>query len=119
MYDDGWGGDHVGKLESLQIAVRRLAGGRGNTKERLQKATYPLATLFPTDFPEHLRNRATRVLEFRLKYVFHVGDASYFHAVPPREKDQFVNDLIALYEACLIDIGRGWPLWDFKYPKVE
>jgi hypothetical protein len=30
---------------------------------------------------------------------------------------RFVADIIALYEACLIDIGRTWPLRDFEYPE--
>jgi hypothetical protein len=119
MYDDGWGGDHVGKLLSLQTAVRHLAEGQGKTADRLQKATYALLRLFPEHFPEHLRHRATRVLEFCRKYVFHAGDESYFHPVKRGDKKRFITDLIALYEACLIDIGRGWPQWDFMYPKDE
>jgi hypothetical protein len=119
MYDNGWGGDHVGKLLRLQTAVRILAEGQRKTTERLQRATYALATLSPTDFPQHLRNPATRVLEFRKKYVFHAGGESYFHPVKPNDKTRFVSDLITLYEACLIDIGRGWPMWDFMYPKDE
>jgi hypothetical protein len=117
MIDNGWGGDHVGKLLRLQTAVKTLAEGRGTTAERLEKATYPLATLFPKDFPTHLHSCATRVLEFREKYVFHAGDESYFRPVKPSDKTRFVRDLIALYEACLIDIGRTWPEWDFMYPE--
>jgi hypothetical protein len=119
MYDNGWGGDHVGKLMSLQTAIGHLAEGQGKTSDRLQKATYALVRLFPNDFPERLRNRAARVLDFRLKYVFHAGGDSYFRAVKPNDKKRFVTDLIALYEACLIDIGREWPQWDFMYPKDE
>jgi hypothetical protein len=119
MRDNGWGGDHVGKLDRLQTAVRILAEGRGKTTGRLQNATSSLVRLSTTDFPEHLRNRATRVLEFRGNHVFHAGDSSYFHPVRPSDKTRFVHDLIALYEACLIDIGRGWPQWDFMYPRDE
>jgi hypothetical protein len=120
MYDSGWGGDHVGTLHRLQTAVKILAEGRGEkTTDRLQKATYALVTLFPKDFPQHLRNRATLVLEFREKYVYHAGGESYFHTIKPNDKKRFINDLVALYEACLIDIGRGWPQWDFMYPKDE
>ena len=91
--------------------------GKGKHSERLNKATYALATIVPRDFPSHLRNRAENVLALRGKYVFHAGDESYFHEVPARERKQFVEDLTALYEACLIDLGRGWPQWDFMYPK--
>jgi hypothetical protein len=116
MIDYGWGGDHVGKLHRLQTAVRILAEGRGKTAERLEKATYALVGLFPTDFPEQLRNRAESILGLRGKYVFHAGDLSYFHPINPTEKKRFVHDLLALYEACLIDLGRSWPQWDFMYP---
>lgn len=114
--DHGWGGDHVGKLIRLQAAVRSLAEGRGKTSERLEKATYPLMGLFERDFPDHLRNRAKVVLELRSKYVFHAGDESYFHQVKPSDRVNFATNLLALYEACLIDLGRSWPTWDFMYP---
>jgi hypothetical protein len=116
MTDHGWGGDHVGKLVRLQTAVRILAEGRGTTAERLERATYSLVTLFERDFPEHLRNRAKVVLELRSKYVFHAGDESYFHQVKPSDRVNFAINLLALYEACLIDLGRSWPTWDFMYP---
>jgi hypothetical protein len=117
MKDYGWGGDHVGKLMRLQTAVRTLAEGRGKTAERLQKATYSLVTLLPRDFPAHLRRRAESVLELRRKYVFHAGDESYFRPVSPSVRLKFVADLLSLYDACLIDVGRSSPMLDFMYPK--
>jgi hypothetical protein len=116
MKDDGWGSDHVGKLIRLQKAVRILAEGKGTMAQRLQIATYPLITLFPDDFPKHLRKRATKVLELRSKYVFHAGDESYLHRVKRQDSMNFIEDLLALYDACLIDLGRSWPEWDFMYP---
>jgi hypothetical protein len=117
MTDYGWGGDHVDKLHRLQIAVKILAEGNGNVADRLNRATYPLVTLFPRDFPAKLRKRAERALGLREKYVFHAGDDSYFHQVKPSDRRNFAVDLIALYEACLIDLGRSWPQWDFMYPE--
>jgi len=117
MKDEGWGSDHVGKVVCLQTAVRILAEGRGTIAQRLQSATYPLITLFPSDFPKRLRDRARKVLEFRSKYVFHAGNESYFHRVKPSDRVNFIRGLLALYEACLIDLGRTWPEWDFMYPK--
>jgi hypothetical protein len=113
----GWTSDHVGTLSKLQTAVRIMAEGKGKTAERLEKATYALATLDLRNFPEHCRNRATRVLAFRGKYVFHAGGSSYFKQVNPSDRVRFTADLLALYEACLIDLGRTWPMWDFMYPK--
>src|SRR5580704_2175371 len=104
----GWGGDHVGKLSRLQTAVRILGEGRGKTSDRLERATYALATLRPEHFPEGLRKRATRVLSLRGNAAAHVGDFTYFRFadMTPNERVRFVADLIALYEGCLIDIGR-------------
>jgi hypothetical protein len=65
-----------------------------------------LVGLFPRDFPKHLLRRAENVLALRQKYVFHAGGDSYFFPVPTSEKRRFVEDLVALYEACLIDAGR-------------
>ena len=84
--DLGWGGDHVGKLNRLQTAVKLLAQCRGKTSERLEKATYALVGLFPRDFPKHLQNRARNVLGLREKYVFHAGGDSYFYSVLRRNK---------------------------------
>ena len=42
-----------------------------------------------------------------------------FDSLTPTERKQIVADLQALYEACLIDLGRAWPEWDFVYPKGE
>ena len=117
MKDFGWGGDHVGKLLRLRTAVKQLAESKGKLNDRLQRSTYALFTLQPRDFPTNLQNRATNVLALRLKYVFHAGGDSYFHSVPPRERLQFTEDLLALYEACLIDLGRTGPDKDFMYPK--
>jgi hypothetical protein len=79
----------------------------------------PFSGCFPKISRNILSHRATRVLEFRGKYVYHASGESYFHSVKPSDKKGFITDLIALYEACLIDIGRGWPQWDFMYPKDE
>jgi hypothetical protein len=115
--DLGWGSDHVGKLKRLQAAVKHLAEGKWTTSKRLEKATSWLTGLQPAEFPQHLRNRASNVLSLRRKYVFHMGGDSYFHAVKPSDRLKFIEDLLALYEACLIDLGRTWPDWDFMYPK--
>jgi hypothetical protein len=117
----GWGGDHVGKLSRLQTAVRILAEGQGKTAERLEKATYALATLLPRDFPERLRERATKVLQLREDAADHGGNYTHFRFadMTVAQRKRFIADLIALYEACLIDLGRTWPQWDFMYPKSE
>lgn len=124
MTDDpqlGWTGDHVGTLTKLQTAVRVLAEGRGTTVDRLEKVTLPLVGLRPESFPELMRKRAARVLALRGNAAAHIGNFTYFRFgdMTPTERVRFVDDLIALYEACLIDIGRTWPHWDFMYPKEK
>ena len=42
-----------------------------------------------------------------------------FDEITPTQRKQFVADTTAMYEACLIDIGRTWPQWDFGYPKAD
>jgi hypothetical protein len=119
MTGKGWGGDHVGKLHRLQTAVRILAEGRGKTAERIAKATEALIGMSPRDFPQHLRNRAIKVTSLRGNAAAHVGNFTYFRFedMTVSERTRFVGDLLALYEACLIDLGRSWPMWDFMYPK--
>jgi hypothetical protein len=107
--------DHITQLDRLQRAVRVLAEGSGTLRERMDKATSALATMWPEDFPERLRNRAAKVLSIREKVMRF--DVAYFDFMTPRERKRFVADIIALYEACLIDIGRTWPRWDEVYPK--
>jgi hypothetical protein len=42
-----------------------------------------------------------------------------FDEFGPKRRAQITADITAIYEACLIDIGRNWPQWDFMYPKAE
>ena len=42
-----------------------------------------------------------------------------FDELGPSVRKQIVLDLTALYEACLIDLGRNWPEYDFMYPKGD
>ena len=107
--------DPVTQLDRLQTAVRTLAEGSGTWQKRMDKATYALIYLRPEDFPKRLRNRAAKVLSIREKVMRF--DVAYFDFMTPRERKRFVADIIALYEACLIDIGRTWPRWDEVYPK--
>src|SRR5687767_14703181 len=107
----GWGGDHVGKLVKLQAAVRTLAEGGGNFRDRMERATESLIRLRVEDFPAILRTRAERVLALRANAVLRIGDYTHFRFsdMTPTERKRFAADLLALYEGCLIDIGRGWP----------
>ena len=114
--DPGWGSDHVGKLESLRAAIRELAGG-GKVRDRFDRATFCLVTYW--DVPQHLRPALKRIRDARRR-CRHDITPSYavfgFDTLSAAVRKQIVADLIALYEACLIDLGRTWPQWDFMYP---
>jgi hypothetical protein len=111
--------DPVTQLDRLQTAVSALAEGSGPWSKRMDKATYALIFLRSEDFPKRLRMRATKVLSIRGKVTESYVGVSYFHfeKLTPGERKRLVADIIALYEACLIDIGRTWPRCDFVYPE--
>ena len=119
--DLGWTGDHVGQLIRLQTAVTILAEGRGKTRERWERATLPLVHMRPDNFPVGLRSRAQEVLNLRGDVARQIGDYTYFafDKLTPSRRKQFVKDLLALHNACLIDIGRTWPRWEHMYPTEE
>jgi hypothetical protein len=117
--DLGWTSDHVGRLERLRDAVRILAEGHKKFCDRIDNATYALAHFDPIDFPAHLRPRIERIHRARRRAVRTAIDYSDFSFayLNQTERDNLVADIIGLYEACLIDIGRTWPRWDFVYPQ--
>jgi hypothetical protein len=111
--------DPVSQLNGLRSVVRILAEGSGKSHERMDKATQALVYMRSEDFPKRLRNRASRVLSIRGRVATSYIGGSYFDfkRLTLRERKRFVADIIALYEACLIDIGRTWPRWDVVYPE--
>jgi len=120
--DLGWTSDHVGMLERLRDAVRILAEGHKKFYDRIDKATYALVHFRrPEDFPAHLRPRFERIHHARRRATImgrgSIPSYSDFSILTPTERDNLVADIIGLYEACLIDIGRTWPRWDFVYPQ--
>ncbi len=122
MIDDlGWGGDQVGKLVALQGSMRHLTSS-GKVRDRLDRATFCLVTYMEHDFPEPLRPAFKRILEARLRSRCEINPnyvVFAFDELTPTERKQIVADITALHDACLIDIGRKWPEYDFVYPKDE
>jgi hypothetical protein len=115
--DLGWT-DPVGLLQRLQNALRILAEGRGETAvRRVEAAARELAVIRLEEFPPQLRERATEVLGFLKKHAdSEIKQYLRLHRLNPRDRKTFVANLMVLYEACLIDIGRTWPRWNFVYP---
>ena len=117
---DEWG-DPVGVLEKLRYSVEVLAQGKGKLRQRLDQATFHLVPLDESDFPAPLQPVFTRILETRLSVRREIGTYTSFSfdLLKPTAKKQLVKDILDLYEACLIDIGRQSPEWDFVYPTGE
>jgi hypothetical protein len=87
----------------------------------MEKATYALITFRPQELPKRVRAYAERVLAARGKVAHTVGDYTRFafDRLTPTERKRLIADIVALYEACLIDLGRAWPQCKFMYPKDE
>jgi hypothetical protein len=120
MGDDpylGWTSDHVGKLEKLRSAVRILAEGHKKFRDRIDEATFALIRLDANGLPAHLRSRFERIHRARLKAARSEGRYFSFSYLTQTQRDSLVRDIIDLYEACLIDIGRTWPRFHFMYPQ--
>jgi hypothetical protein len=120
MRDDfGWGGDHVGKLEALRAAIQALAGG-GKVRDRFDRATLCLVTYW--NVPARLRPALERIRDARRRCRRNISSTHAvfaFDELSPAARKQIVADITALYEACLIDLGRGWPQWNFVYPQGD
>jgi hypothetical protein len=116
----GWS-DPVTQLLGLQDAVRIIMEGQGNFRTRMDLATFALVFFRPEDFPERIRGRASKVLAVRRAVAVRYQTDTLFHfeRLKPKERKALIADIMALYEACLIDIGRMGSDYEFMYPKVR
>jgi hypothetical protein len=91
-------------------AVVRIMSNSGTLRQRMDKATRELVKYRPEDFPARLRKRAVRVLTVREKVRrdYLAANDSYFHfeCLKPKQRWALFSDILALYEACLIDMGK-------------
>jgi hypothetical protein len=124
---DGWN-EPVDTLLRLRTAVRIVARAKGNPRARnkfadlLCRATFALTGLLPEHFPERIRGRATKVLSVRARVRQDYGnnaDSVLFHFewLSPKERDALISDILGLYEACLLDLGRMADYRDIVYPQ--
>lgn len=108
-YKRGWY-DPVKMRIALYDAIKILATAKSteNYRVRMDRATYCLATFQPNDFPQRIRNRARMVLSARRRVAVEYPTDTLFHFewLSPKERAALLEDLMALYEAVLIDIGR-------------
>jgi hypothetical protein len=103
----GWR-EPVSTFTYLHTAVRTLLATTHNLRTRVDNATLALASLRSDDFPERIRNRATIVLCAREKVATNNGTDTRYHfeRLTPRQRKSIADDIIALYEACIFDLGR-------------
>lgn len=118
-YKRGWY-DPVKMRLALHDAVEILATPKHgeNYRVRADRATYCLAGFRPEDFPERIRNRARMILAVRLRVMRMYGNDALYHFdwLSSKERRALLDDIMALYEAVLIDIGRIEDT-DYLYPK--
>jgi hypothetical protein len=109
----------VGVLDRLRTSVRILVEAQGNFRTRMDRATFALVTLQPRDFPDLLRGRATKVLGVRSAVrQDYIGDSLFhFERLTLKERKALISDILALYEGCLINVGKASDDYDYLYPK--
>jgi hypothetical protein len=110
-----WSG---GVRERLQTAVRIVARGKDNCRARLDKATRALVDLQPEDFPARIRGRAAKILAVRgaVAEEYETDTLFHFERLTQRERDVLLDDLLSLYEACLLDLGADNEIKAIYYP---
>jgi hypothetical protein len=103
----GWDGPED-ILLALRTAVIALSRGGGRYQDRMTKVVEALAGVGAERFPERIRNRATAVLSMCGRIYRSIEYVRYcdVRRVTPRQRDIFTKDILSLYEACLIDLGR-------------
>jgi hypothetical protein len=114
----GWT-EPVSQHLSLATAVRILAEGRSKFRERMDEATLALTRWQPEDFPKRIRERAKKVLSVRSAVRKDYTGASLFQfdRLTPKQRSALIGDIISLYEACLLDLGKAGEYADIVYPK--
>jgi hypothetical protein len=120
-YQLGWQ-DPIDQLDALRVAVRHLLRRSLGSRERFDRATSPLTKYW--HIPERLKNRRRNILNARMAVRRYPPEMFRFDLLTAKDHRALENDIFALYEACLLDIGRmyamggpaaGW--YDIMYPK--
>jgi hypothetical protein len=115
----GWA-DPVKACRSLReaLTIMVMAKSTENYRVKMDRVTYCLCLLRPDEFPERIRNRARMVLGVRERVAHeYVTDTLYhFERLTPKQRRALEGDIVALYEACLFDLG-AMGKHEFMYPK--
>lgn len=103
--DTGWN-DPIDQVESLKAALKHLCSHRSR-RARLDAATSALTKYTPDDFPIRIRQRFESIMQARVAVAKVYAGAPLFDFgllgnVGCRAVE---DDLIALFTACILDIG--------------
>jgi hypothetical protein len=122
-YRPGWE-DPIAQLNSLRVAVECLRKVRMGPS-RFDHATFPLIKY--RYVPEHLKYRYENIRNARRavrKDYSKRNTVFRFHLLSSRDRRALEDDIFALYEACLLDIGRMYEMggiatlgYEIMYPK--
>jgi hypothetical protein len=116
----GWT-EPVSQLESLRTAVGILAMRSGRTfRPRMDDATLVIHRWGVDDFPERIRPIAKRVFSVRraVRHDYQTDTLFHFERLTRRERHALITDIIGMYEACLLDLGKiGGYYASSVYPK--
>jgi hypothetical protein len=129
-YRLGWE-DPFAQLNSLRVAVKELlALGLGpqekgtGPRERFTQATSCLIRY--RGWPERLKCRRENISNARMAVRRDYPKDTLFHfeRLTTRERRALADDIFALYEACLLDVGRMYEMgghatlaYEIMYPK--
>ena len=100
----GWASP-VKQFEELRSCVRILMEGKGTFGERMDRATKELVMNQSKDFPERVRGRFQNLLDARAAVRQEYVATTPFYRVRPQKRTELVADIMALYEACLMDLA--------------
>jgi len=71
------------------------------------------------DFPKHIRERARKVLTVRcaVRQDYLHDTVFHFERLTPKQRRALIDDIVSLYEACLLDLGKAGQYYSIVYPK--
>ena len=105
-----WGGNHVEQAIRLREAVRCLTSSSKPMSERLERAFGWLLAMHPhvSIMPPKQAERLDFILDWcaSVRVTTLDGAESHFGDLTGKRPKAIIEAIIALYEACLIDLGR-------------
>jgi hypothetical protein len=84
----------------------------------MDEATFALTRWQVEDFPKRIRERARKVLAVRstVRADYPAGCVFQFGRLTVKERRALVGDIVSLYTACLLDLGKAGQFTDIAYP---